>query len=117
MNSLGHAMEGMDSGARITPTIAVHLLSLAQASNAHGMSQRAADLGLLGFASLSKQMRPQPSAQNSRLLAISTQASLPLASHLNDALKRAAIVLACIRVWATHNDLTLRRQEPEPYWR
>ena len=117
MNSLGHAMEGMDSGARITPTIAVHLLSLAQASNAHGMSQRAADLGLLGFASLSKQMRPQPSAQNSRLLAISTQASLPLASHLNDALKRAAILLACIRVWATHNDLTLRRQEPEPYWR
>jgi hypothetical protein len=107
----------MDSGARITPTIAVHLLSLAQASNAHGMSQRAADLGLLGFASLSKQMRPQPSAQNSRLLAISTQASLPLASHLNDALKRAAILLACIRVWATHNDLTLRRQEPEPYWR
>lgn len=112
MNGLGHAMEGMDSGARVTPTIAMHLLSLTQASNAHGMSQRAADVGLLSFASLSKQMRSQPSAQSGRLLAIGIQAGLPLAGHLNDALKRAAILLACIRVWVTHSDLTPRRQEP-----
>lgn len=110
-------MEGMDSGARVTPTIAMHLLPLAQASNTHGMSQRAADLGLPGLASLSKQMRPQPSAQNSRLLAIGTQSGLPLAGHLNDALKRAEILLACIRVRVTHSNLTLRQQEPEPYWR
>ena len=110
-------MEGMDSGARVTSPIAMHLVSLAQASNTHGMSQRTANLGLLGFASLSKQMRPQPNAQNSRLLAIGTQASLPLAGYVNDALERAAILLAYIRIRVTHDNLTLRRQEPEPYWR
>jgi hypothetical protein len=110
-------MESMDSSARVTFTITMHFLSLAKASNANRTSQRAAYRSLLGFAPLPKQMRSQPSAQNSRLLAISSQAGLPLASNLDDALKRAAIqLLACVRVRVTHSDLILRRQEPEPYW-
>jgi len=62
VNSLLQALESIGGCTRVTITVAMHLLPLAQATGCHGAPQRAAHLRLLPLAELAEEVQPKPGA-------------------------------------------------------